>query len=86
MKSIVQLERMQDGSRRITQVSEITGIGSEAITMSDLFVFQHQGMREGKVIGRIQPTGIRPRFMERLQQMNITLPPQVFGAAFGGRI
>ena len=53
--------------------------------MSDLFVFQHQGMREGKVIGRIQPTGIRPRFMERLQQMNITLPPQVFGAAFAGR-
>jgi pilus assembly protein CpaF len=82
---IIQLERMQDGSRRITHVSEITGIGSEAITMSDLFVFQHQGMREGKVIGRILPTGIRPRFMERLQQMNITLPPQVFGANFAGR-
>jgi pilus assembly protein CpaF len=82
---IVQLERMQDGSRRVTHVSEITGIGSEAITMSDLFVFQHQGMREGKVIGRIMPTGIRPRFMERLQQMNITLPPQVFGANFAGR-
>jgi pilus assembly protein CpaF len=82
---IVQLERMQDGSRRVTHVSEITGIGSEAITMSDLFVFQHQGMREGKVIGRMMPTGIRPRFMERLQQMNITLPPQVFGAAFAGR-
>lgn len=82
---IVQLERMQDGSRRITHVSEITGIGSEAITMSDLFVFQHQGMREGKVIGRMVPTGIRPRFMERLQQLNITLPPQVFGANFAGR-
>jgi pilus assembly protein CpaF len=82
---IVQLERMQDGSRRITHVSEITGIGSEAITMSDLFVFQHQGVREGKVIGRMMPTGIRPRFMERLQQMNITLPPQVFGASFAGR-
>ncbi|MBK9710500.1 MAG: CpaF family protein [Kouleothrix sp.] len=76
---LVQLERMQDGSRRITQVSEITGISNETITMSDLFVFQHQGMREGKVIGRIAPTGIRPRFMERLQQLNITLPPQVFG-------
>jgi pilus assembly protein CpaF len=82
---IVQLERMQDGSRRVTHVSEITGIGSEAISMSDLFVFQHQGMREGKVIGRLMPTGIRPRFMERLQQMNITLPPQVFGANFAGR-
>jgi pilus assembly protein CpaF len=82
---IVQIERMQDGSRRVTHVSEITGIGSEAITMSDLFVFQHQGVREGKVIGRMMPTGIRPRFMERLQQLNITLPPQVFGANFAGR-
>ena len=77
---IVQLERMQDGSRRITYVSEITGIGSEAITMSDLFTFQRQGMQDGRVIGRIVPTGIRPRFMERLQQLNITLPPQIFGA------
>jgi pilus assembly protein CpaF len=82
---IIQLERMQDGSRRITQVSEITGIGSEAITMSDLFVFQHQGVREGKIMGRLMPTGIRPRFMERLQNLNITLPPQVFGANFAGR-
>jgi pilus assembly protein CpaF len=42
-------------------------------------------MREGKVIGRMVPTGIRPRFMERLQQLSITLPPQVFGANFAGR-
>jgi pilus assembly protein CpaF len=82
---IVQLERMQDGSRRITHVSEITGIGSEAITMSDLFIFQHQGLRDGKIMGRLVPTGIRPRFMERLQQLSITLPPQVFGANFAGR-
>jgi pilus assembly protein CpaF len=81
---IVQLERMQDGSRRLTYVSEVTGIGSETITMSDLFVFQHQGVRDGKVIGRVVPTGIRPRFMDRLQQMNITLPPQVFGVT--GRV
>jgi len=47
--------------------------------MSDLFVFQHQGIREGRVTGRIMPTGLRPRFMERLQQQNISLPPQIFG-------
>jgi pilus assembly protein CpaF len=82
---IVQLERLQDGSRRIKQVSEITGITSEAISMSDLFVFQQQGVREGKVIGRLMPTGIRPRFMERLQQHNIMLPPQVFGVNLAGR-
>jgi len=82
---IVQLERLQDGSRRVTQVSEITGISGDTIAMSDLFVFQHQGIRDGKVMGRTTPTGIRPRFMERLQQLNITLPPQVFGVNLAGR-
>lgn len=76
---IVQLERMKDGSRRISRVSEITGMEGEIVSMSDLFVFQHQGMRDGKIMGRTNPTGIRPRFMERIQQHNITLSPQVFG-------
>jgi pilus assembly protein CpaF len=76
---IVQLERMQDGSRKIARVCEITGMESDNITMSDLFVFQHQGIRDGRVTGRIMPTGLRPRFMERLQQQNISLPPQIFG-------
>jgi pilus assembly protein CpaF len=76
---IVQLERMQDGTRKISRVCEITGMEGEQITMSDLFVFQHQGLREGRVAGRIMPTGLRPRFMERLQQHNISLPPQIFG-------
>ena len=76
---IIQLERMQDGSRRISRIAEITGMESDVVSMSDLFVFQHQGMRDGKVIGRTVPTGIRPRFLERLQQNNISLPPQIFG-------
>ena len=76
---IVQLERMQDGTRKISRVCEITGMEGEQITMSDLFVFQHQGLREGRVVGRIMPTGLRPRFMDRLQQHNISLPPQIFG-------
>jgi pilus assembly protein CpaF len=77
---IIQLERLQDGSRRIVQVSEVTGLSNDIIAMSDLFVFQRQGMQDGRVIGRMVPTGIRPRFMDRLQQLNITLPPSVFGA------
>lgn len=76
---IVQLERMQDGSRRISKISEITGMEGEVVSLSDIFVFQHQGVREGRVVGRTVPTGIRPRFLEQLQQHNITLPPQVFG-------
>ncbi len=80
---IVQLERMQDGSRKIAKVCEVTGMEGDVITMSDLFVFQPQGMRDGKLSGRIVPTGIRPRFLETLQHMNITLPPSIFGFSGG---
>jgi pilus assembly protein CpaF len=72
---IVQLERMQDGSRRITHVSEVVGMENDTVTMSDIFTFQHQGMRDGKVAGRIAPTGLRQR--------SISLPPQMFGYAAG---
>jgi pilus assembly protein CpaF len=76
---IIQLERLTDGSRKIVKVCELTGMEGDVITMSDIFVFQQQGIREGKVVGRIVPTGIRPRFLEKLQQNNINLPPAVFG-------
>ncbi len=81
---IIQLERLQDGSRKIVKVCEVTGMENDVVSLSDLFVFQQQGVRDGKVIGRIVPTGIRPRFLETLQQMNITLSPQVFGNAIPG--
>jgi pilus assembly protein CpaF len=77
---IVQLERMQDGSRRITQVTEIVGLENDVVSMQDLFVFQHQGMRDGKVAGKIVPTGLRPHFMEQIQQHNLHLSPQIFGS------
>jgi pilus assembly protein CpaF len=80
---IVQLERLQDGSRKIVKVCELTGMESDVITMSDIFVFQQQGVRDGKVMGSMRPTGIRPRCVEKLQQNGINLPPSVFG--FGGQ-
>ncbi len=81
---IIQLERLQDGSRKIVQVCEVTGMENDVVSLSDLFVFQQQGVRDGRVVGRIVPTGIRPRFLEKLQQMNITLSPQVFGNVIPG--
>jgi pilus assembly protein CpaF len=81
---IIQLERMKDGTRRITHVCEVTGMENDVVSLSDIFVFQHQGMRDGRVLGRVVPTGIRPRFLERLQEYNVTLPPQVFGNALPG--
>lgn len=80
---IIQLERLQDGSRKIVKVNELTGMEGDVITMSEIFTFQQQGVREGKVVGKIMPTGIRPRFLEKLQNNGINLPPSVFG--FSGR-
>jgi pilus assembly protein CpaF len=77
---IVQQSRMRDGSRKITNVTEIQGMEGDMITMSDLFEFEQIGFEAGKIIGRIRATGIRPKFMDRLEDAGIVLPPQIFGA------
>jgi pilus assembly protein CpaF len=76
---IVHQERMRDGTRKITNVTEIQGMEGEVITMSDIFVYEKQGVENGKVIGRLIPTGLRPKFMDRLEAAGIRLPPSVFG-------
>ncbi len=76
---IVQQQRLRDGSRKITYITEIQGMEGEMITMSDIFEFEHTGMEDGKIVGRIVPTGIRPKFIERLEDAGQYLPPSVFG-------
>ncbi len=76
---IVHIERHQDGSRRLGRICEVTGLEGEVITLSDIFVFKHGGMLDGRVVGQIVPTGVRPRCIERFQQHNINLSPQIFG-------
>ena len=77
---IIQLSRMSDGTRRITQVSEIVGMEGEVITMQDVFRFHQTGVDdEGKVIGGIIPTGIRPQFAEQLSRAGLKLPAGLFG-------
>jgi pilus assembly protein CpaF len=76
---IVHQERMRDGSRKIVNVTEVQGMEGEIITMSDIFVFEKQGIENGKVIGRLIPTGLRPKFMDKLEAAGIRLPPSVFG-------
>ena len=85
---VIQIERHQDGSRRLGRICEITGLEGDVITMSDLFSFKHGGLVDGHVVGQIMPTGVRPRCIERFAQHNITLAPQIFGFAAarpGGR-
>ena len=75
----VQVSRMSDGSRRVVNLTEVTGMEGDVITMQDLFVFEKRGLTpEGKVIGRFAATGIRPRFHEKLLAAGILLRPDLF--------
>jgi pilus assembly protein CpaF len=79
---IVQAARLSDGSRRVVNITEITGMEGEVITLQDLFVFEKRGLSpEGRVIGRFAATGIRPRFHEKLLAAGIVLRPDLFDEA-----
>jgi pilus assembly protein CpaF len=79
---VVQVARLTDGTRRITSISEITGMEGETITMQEVFVFERKGVdNDGKVLGRFRPTGVRPRFAERLKIYGMQLPRSFFEEA-----
>jgi pilus assembly protein CpaF len=76
---IVHLQRHTDGVRRVTYITEVTGMEGQFVTLQDLFRFeQHSVTEEGKIIGDMVPTGIRPSFAERFDQTGITLPDGIF--------
>ena len=76
---IIQVSRMPDGTRKITNISEITGMEGQIITMQDLFIFERHGYDENsRVRGTFKPTGVRPKFAERLQGAGIRLPMEMF--------
>jgi pilus assembly protein CpaF len=76
---VVQVARLSDGSRRVTSISEITGMEGETITMQEIFQYERTGVdKEGTVLGRFRPTGIRPRFAERLKACGLQLPRVFF--------
>ncbi|MBW4436276.1 MAG: CpaF family protein [Pleurocapsa minor GSE-CHR-MK-17-07R] len=72
-------ERLRDGTRKVVKISEVQGMEGDMITMSDIFEYEQTGVEDGKIVGRIRPTGIRPKFTDRLEAAGIYLPPQVFG-------
>jgi pilus assembly protein CpaF len=82
---IVQISRLKDGSRKITNITEIQGMEGDVIVMQDVFVFEQTGFTDGKVEGRLRPTGIRPKFVEKFEVAGIQLPPNVFGEVRVGR-
>ncbi len=76
---IVQASRMSDGTRKVTSISEITGMEESIITMQEIFSFVKKGIGpDGRVLGVFKPSGIRPRFIDRLRVAGIVLPPSTF--------
>ncbi|MDP9309434.1 MAG: CpaF family protein [Chloroflexota bacterium] len=78
---IVQQARLKDGSRKIINITEVVGMEGDNIQLQDIFVFEQTGVDErGKIVGRLRPTGVRPRFVEKFEAYGIYLPPGIFGS------
>jgi pilus assembly protein CpaF len=78
---IVQQSRLKDGSRKVTAITEVAGMEGETIVLTDIFKYEQTGITpDGKVIGDLKPTGIRPLFSPRLEIGGFKLGPEVFGA------
>jgi pilus assembly protein CpaF len=76
---VVQVSRMSDGTRKVTNITEITGMEGDVVAMQDIFVFEKRGVRDnGEVIGEFVASGIRPKFSDRLLVSGIELPPSMF--------
>jgi pilus assembly protein CpaF len=77
---IVHLARLQDGSRKMTRITEVSGMEGDIITLSDIFKFEQTGISsDGKVMGQLRPTGLRPLFTPRLEVAGFKLGGEIFG-------
>jgi pilus assembly protein CpaF len=76
---IVHMARLKDGSRKVTHITEVQGMEGDVIVLQDLFLFEQTGVDgNGKILGRFRATGIRPKFIDRLEVCGIELPPNIF--------
>jgi pilus assembly protein CpaF len=75
----IQNSRMSDGTRKVTYITECVGMEGDLVTTQDIFVFERSGVSsEGRITGRFRPTGVRPKFSDRLKAAGIELPPTLF--------
>lgn len=75
---IVHQSRMQDGTRKVVNITEIVGMEGEVITMQDIFRFEQTAIEDGKVLGELVATGLRPKYMDKIEAHGIHLPPSIF--------
>jgi pilus assembly protein CpaF len=76
---IIHQDRLRDGTRKVVNITEVAGMEGDVITMTDIYVFDQAGYENGKVVGRLRPTGLRPRFYEKIEAAGIHLPPSLWG-------
>ncbi|HRQ32165.1 MAG TPA: CpaF family protein, partial [Anaerolineales bacterium] len=72
-------ERMRDGTRKVTNITEVSGMEGDVITMTDIFVFEQTGIENGQIGGRLRPSCLRPKFIDKIEAAGINLPPSIFG-------
>jgi pilus assembly protein CpaF len=82
---IIHQERMRDGSRHVTSVTEVQGMEGDTIVLQDIFMFVQTGIVDGKIVGSLEPTGVRPRFSEQLETAGVPLPAEIFLPTRAGR-
>jgi len=75
---VLHMERLRDGTRKVTQVAEVQGMEGDSIVMQDIFLFEQTGIQNGRVVGNLKATGLRPRFAEKFMVNNIELPANIF--------
>ena len=75
---IIHLERMKDGNRKVVQVTEVQGMEGDTLVLQDVFLYNYTALRDGRVIGSLKPTGLRPKFISKLRASGIDLPESVF--------
>jgi pilus assembly protein CpaF len=79
INAVIQVSRLSDGARKVISISEIVGMEGDVITMQEIFLFDRRGMAEdGTVLGQFRPTGIRPRFSDRLERYGVNLSSVIF--------
>jgi pilus assembly protein CpaF len=76
---VIHQDRMRDGTRKVVSITEVVGMEGDVVTLNDIFVFEQTGFEKGKVIGQLRPTGLRPKFMDKLESSGIHIPAVVFG-------
>ncbi len=76
---IVHKERLKDGSRKVVNITEVSGMEGDVITLTDIFQFEQSGYDNGKVVGRLRATGLRPKFIDKIEAAGIHLPASIFG-------